>query len=178
MVVLHVIGALAGLAPLLAVVELGRTLLSPGPIDHDHVWTVVIAGAAGLSVRLLLTAASSGLGLDIANPAVPTAPADAVQFFTANDLPLTFTPGQAQRYGAVPVPGCTEGGPGSNGAESNEPSPELVLFGRSERLTIFPTTVRTGFGAVVEVGGRWRFSSSPTSRWSGFGRIRTSAGRS
>jgi acyl-homoserine-lactone acylase len=47
-------------------------------------------------------------GLDIANPAVPTALADAVQFFTANDLPLTLTPGQAQRYGAVPVPGCTE----------------------------------------------------------------------
>ncbi|MER5426252.1 ABC transporter ATP-binding protein [Streptosporangium roseum] len=61
-VILQVIGAVAGLAPLLAVVELGRTLLSPGPIDHDHVWTVVIAGAAGLFVRLLFTAASSGLG--------------------------------------------------------------------------------------------------------------------
>ncbi|MER5327086.1 ABC transporter ATP-binding protein [Streptosporangium roseum] len=61
-VILQVIGAVAGLAPLLAVVELGRTLLSPGPIDHGHVWTVVIAGAAGLSVRLLFTAASSGLG--------------------------------------------------------------------------------------------------------------------
>ncbi|MGW0590937.1 ABC transporter ATP-binding protein [Streptosporangium sp. NPDC002607] len=61
-VILQVIGALAGLAPLLAVVELGRTLLSPGPIDHAHVWTVVIAGAAGLLVRLLFTAASSGIG--------------------------------------------------------------------------------------------------------------------
>ncbi|WP_433411181.1 ABC transporter ATP-binding protein [Microtetraspora malaysiensis] len=59
---LQVIGALAGLAPLLAVVELGRTLLSPGPIDHTHVWTVVTAGAAGLLVRLLFTAASSGIG--------------------------------------------------------------------------------------------------------------------
>ncbi|MEV0196499.1 ABC transporter ATP-binding protein [Nonomuraea sp. NPDC050691] len=56
------IGAVAGLAPLLAVVELGRTLLSPGPIDHDHVWTVVIAGAVGLFVRLVFTAASSGIG--------------------------------------------------------------------------------------------------------------------
>lgn len=61
-VILQVVGALAGLAPLLAVVELGRTLLAPGPIDHAHVWTVVIAGAAGLLVRLLFTAASSGIG--------------------------------------------------------------------------------------------------------------------
>jgi acyl-homoserine-lactone acylase len=48
-------------------------------------------------------------GLDLANPSVATALADAVQFFTANHLPLTLTPGQTQRYGAVPVPGCTEG---------------------------------------------------------------------
>ncbi|MBB4914957.1 ABC transporter ATP-binding protein [Streptosporangium saharense] len=61
-VLLQVVGALAGLAPLLAVVELGRALLAPGPVDHDHVWTVVIAGAAGLLVRLLFTAASSGIG--------------------------------------------------------------------------------------------------------------------
>jgi len=60
--IFQVIGAVAGLAPLLAVVELGRALLSPGPIDHDHVWTVVTAGAAGLFVRLLCTAASSGIG--------------------------------------------------------------------------------------------------------------------
>lgn len=62
MVVLHIIGAVAGLAPLLAVVELGRTLLAPGPVDHDHVWLVVIAGAGGLLVRLLCSAAASGIG--------------------------------------------------------------------------------------------------------------------
>ncbi|HEX6353368.1 ABC transporter ATP-binding protein, partial [Actinophytocola sp.] len=61
-VILRVVGAVAGLAPLLAVVELGRTVLSPDPIDHGHVWTVVVVGAAGLFVRLLFTAASSGLG--------------------------------------------------------------------------------------------------------------------
>lgn len=61
-VFLQVIGAVAGLAPLLAVIELGRSLLAPGPIDHDHVWFVVIAGAVGLLVRLLFTAASSGIG--------------------------------------------------------------------------------------------------------------------
>ncbi|MFC7388204.1 penicillin acylase family protein [Sphaerisporangium rhizosphaerae] len=48
-------------------------------------------------------------GLDIANPVVRVALADAVRFFTAHDLPLTLPPGQAQRYGDVPVPGCTEG---------------------------------------------------------------------
>ncbi|MFJ1457337.1 ABC transporter ATP-binding protein [Nocardia sp. N2S4-5] len=61
-VVLQVIGAVAGLAPLLAVVELGRNLLSPGPIDHGRVWFAVGAGAAGLLVKLLCTAASSGIG--------------------------------------------------------------------------------------------------------------------
>lgn len=61
-VTLQVIGAVAGLAPLLAVIELGRTLLAPGPADGDHVRDVVIAGAAGLLVRLLFTAAASGVG--------------------------------------------------------------------------------------------------------------------
>ena len=61
-IVLQIIGAVAGLAPLLAVVELGRTLLSPGPVDQDHIWLVVLAGALGLLVRLVFTAASSGLG--------------------------------------------------------------------------------------------------------------------
>ncbi|CAL9334032.1 ABC transporter ATP-binding protein [Streptomyces sp. Tu 3180] len=61
-VVLQVIGALAGLAPLLAVVELGRALLAPGPVDHGHVRLVVIAGAAGLFLRLLFTTASSAIG--------------------------------------------------------------------------------------------------------------------
>lgn len=61
-VVLQVIGALVGLAPLLAVVELGRSLLAPGPIDAGHVRAAVVLGAVGLFVRLLFTAASSGLG--------------------------------------------------------------------------------------------------------------------
>ena len=61
-VILQVIGAIAGLAPLLAVVELGRALLAPGPVDQRHVWSAVLAGAAGLFVRLLFTAASSGIG--------------------------------------------------------------------------------------------------------------------
>ncbi|MEU8892669.1 ABC transporter ATP-binding protein [Streptomyces sp. NPDC048442] len=61
-VILQVVGALAGLAPLLAVVELGRALLLPGPVDHGHVWTTVTAGTVGLFVRLLFAAASTGIG--------------------------------------------------------------------------------------------------------------------
>lgn len=61
-VVLQVIGAVAGLAPLLAVAELGRTVLAPGPADDARVWTVVTLGAAGLFVRLVFTSASAGLG--------------------------------------------------------------------------------------------------------------------
>ncbi|MGI5216450.1 ABC transporter ATP-binding protein [Nocardia sp. CA-290969] len=61
-VVTQIIGAVAGLAPLLAVVELGRTLLSPGPVDETHVWLVVLGGALGLLVRLVFTGASSAIG--------------------------------------------------------------------------------------------------------------------
>jgi ATP-binding cassette subfamily B protein len=60
--ILQVVGAVAGLAPLLAVVELGRILLSSGPVDHGRVWFVVLAGTAGMFVRLLFTLASSGIG--------------------------------------------------------------------------------------------------------------------
>ncbi|MEG3635825.1 ABC transporter ATP-binding protein [Micromonospora palythoicola] len=61
-VVLQVVGAVAGLAPLFAVIELGRALFSPGPVDTDRVWTAVTLGAAGLFVRLIFTGAASGLG--------------------------------------------------------------------------------------------------------------------
>ena len=60
--VFQVVGSLAGLAPLLAVVELGRTLLAPEPRDHGHVWFVVTVGAVGLFVRLVFAAGSSAVG--------------------------------------------------------------------------------------------------------------------
>ena len=85
-VILQVIGAVAGLAPLLAVVELGRVLLSPGPIDHGHVWFVVIAGAVGLFVRLLFTAASSGIG-----------------HILDGKVQLTFRRRLAEQLGRVPI---------------------------------------------------------------------------
>jgi ATP-binding cassette subfamily B protein len=84
--ILQVIGAVLGLAPLLAVVELGRTLLSPGPIDHGHVWTVVILGAAGLFGRLLFTAASAGIG-----------------HIVDGQVQLTFRRHLAARLGRVPI---------------------------------------------------------------------------
>ncbi|ADD42501.1 ABC transporter ATP-binding protein [Stackebrandtia nassauensis] len=85
-VLFQIVGAVAGLAPLLAVVELGRTFLSPGPVDPGHVWFTVTVGAIGLFVRLLFTAASSGIGhlLD-----------DRVQ--------LAFRRRLAERLGRVPI---------------------------------------------------------------------------
>ncbi|MFG3706442.1 ABC transporter ATP-binding protein [Micromonospora sp. NPDC047670] len=85
-VVLQVIGAVAGLAPLLAVVELGRTLLAPGPLAEGNVWHVVILGAAGLFVRLLFTTASSGIG-----------------HLVDNQVQLSFRRALAARLGRVPI---------------------------------------------------------------------------
>jgi ATP-binding cassette, subfamily B, bacterial IrtA/YbtP len=61
-VILQAIGSVAGLVPLLAVVELGRTLLLPGPINHHHVWNIVIAAAVGLFIKLVCTSAATAIG--------------------------------------------------------------------------------------------------------------------
>ncbi|MFJ8915248.1 ABC transporter ATP-binding protein [Amycolatopsis sp. NPDC102389] len=83
---LQIIGAISGLAPLLAVVELGRTLLAPGPVDESRVWTAVAVGAAGMFVRLVLTAASSGIG-----------------HLLDGRVQLTFRRLLAERLGRVPI---------------------------------------------------------------------------
>lgn len=62
LVVLQVIGSVAGLAPLLAIVELGRSTLASGPVDTAHVVLTVGIGAAGLFVRLGFTGAATALG--------------------------------------------------------------------------------------------------------------------
>ncbi|WP_340685854.1 ABC transporter ATP-binding protein [Amycolatopsis coloradensis] len=85
-VVLQILGALSGLAPLLAVVELGRALLAPGPVDPSRVWTAVIVGAAGMFVRLVFTAASSGIG-----------------HLLDGRVQLTFRRLLAERLGRVPI---------------------------------------------------------------------------
>jgi acyl-homoserine-lactone acylase len=48
-------------------------------------------------------------GLKSDDPTVRQALADAASFFQTNRVPLTLTPGQAQRYASIPLPGCTEG---------------------------------------------------------------------
>lgn len=48
-------------------------------------------------------------GLKSDHPAVRQALTDAARFFEVNRIPLTLTPGQAQRYSSIPLPGCTEG---------------------------------------------------------------------
>ncbi|OKI02727.1 ABC transporter [Streptomyces sp. CB02923] len=58
---LQAAGALAGLAPFIAVVELGRALLAPGPVDEHAVRTAVAVAVAGLLARALLTGLSGGL---------------------------------------------------------------------------------------------------------------------
>ncbi|MFC8042042.1 ABC transporter ATP-binding protein [Nocardia sp. NPDC057353] len=60
-VLLRIVAAVAGLAPLLAVAEIGRALLAPGPADAGHLRSLVLLGAAGLLVRLAATAASSAV---------------------------------------------------------------------------------------------------------------------
>ncbi|RSN17599.1 ABC transporter [Streptomyces sp. WAC 05977] len=85
-VILQVIGAISGLAPLLAVVELGRALLTSGPVDESRVWTAVLVGAAGMFVRLVLTAASSGIG-----------------HLLDGRVQLTFRRLLAERLGRVPI---------------------------------------------------------------------------
>ncbi|WP_258527896.1 ABC transporter ATP-binding protein [Streptomyces sp. NBRC 110611] len=59
--VLQSVGALAGLAPVLAVVELGRQLLVSGAVDASAAWTAVVIGAAGLLLRVLAATAASGI---------------------------------------------------------------------------------------------------------------------
>ncbi|OAP25479.1 MULTISPECIES: ABC transporter ATP-binding protein [Amycolatopsis] len=58
----YVAGSVAGLAPLLAVAEIGRVLLSAGATDHRHAWTAVLLGALGLVVGVVLTAVAAALG--------------------------------------------------------------------------------------------------------------------
>ena len=61
-VVSYVLGSVAGLAPLLAVAEIGRALLAEGPTDHQHVWKAVLFGAVGLVLSVAFTAAAAAAG--------------------------------------------------------------------------------------------------------------------
>ncbi|MEU6717288.1 penicillin acylase family protein [Nonomuraea sp. NPDC046802] len=52
---------------------------------------------------------STPRGLKHDDPVVRQALAEAVYSFQSRGIPLTLTPGQAQRYSSIPIPGCTEG---------------------------------------------------------------------
>ncbi|MEU8521768.1 ABC transporter ATP-binding protein [Streptomyces sp. NBC_01216] len=83
---LQIVSSLAGLAPLIAVVELGRVLLAPGPADPAAAWTAVWIGVAGLLVRVVLAAASGGIA-----------------HLVDGRLQLTLRRLLAQRLGKVPL---------------------------------------------------------------------------
>jgi ATP-binding cassette subfamily B protein IrtA len=46
------VACLAGVAPFVAVAELGRTLLAPGPVDTGRAWALVWAAVIALAVRV------------------------------------------------------------------------------------------------------------------------------
>ncbi len=58
---LQAVSAVAGVAPFIAVAELGRVLLATGPIDERRAWLIAAFGAGALVVRLLCLMAASAL---------------------------------------------------------------------------------------------------------------------
>lgn len=51
---LQAMGAAAGVVPFIAVAELGRVLLSEGPVDANQAWLIAGLGAGALALRLVL----------------------------------------------------------------------------------------------------------------------------
>ncbi len=85
-VVCQAVAATLGIAPFVAVAELGRVLLAPGPFDRDRAWTVTLVGAAALLVRMLFLLA-----------------ANTISHFAENDLQFTIRRGLVDRLGRVPL---------------------------------------------------------------------------
>ncbi|MCF7553732.1 ABC transporter ATP-binding protein [Pseudonocardia sp. WMMC193] len=59
MVVLSGIAAVLGVVPLVALVEVARAVVAPGPIDGTAVWAAVVVAVAALVLRALLVPVSS-----------------------------------------------------------------------------------------------------------------------
>ncbi len=57
---LHGVGAVAGVVPFVAIVELGRVLLLP-PVDEGRAWAIALVGIGALAVRLGCLLAASGI---------------------------------------------------------------------------------------------------------------------
>jgi ATP-binding cassette subfamily B protein len=58
---LQALAAVAGVAPFVTVAEIGRRLLTPGPVDPTAIWTLVAVGAGAAVVSLACSAAASTL---------------------------------------------------------------------------------------------------------------------
>ena len=58
---LQALSAATGVAPFIAVAELGRLLLAEGPLDMERAWLIAGLGAGAFLVRFLLLMAASGL---------------------------------------------------------------------------------------------------------------------
>lgn len=86
LVLLQFVAAVAGLAPFIAVVEIGRVVLGLGPVPADRVWLLTATGAVGLLLRVLLGAASSGIA-----------------HIVDGHLQLSLRRLLAQRLGAAPI---------------------------------------------------------------------------
>ncbi|MFD5556473.1 ABC transporter ATP-binding protein [Streptomyces sp. NPDC127068] len=88
-VVLQAVAALASVVPFIAVAELGRVLLDPGPggeVDRDRAWWVAGTGAAAMLTGLALTLA-----------------AGALTHLADNDLSLALRRRLAAHLGRVPL---------------------------------------------------------------------------
>ncbi len=94
--ILQALGAAVGVAPFIAVAELGRLLLAEAPIDEQRAWLIAGLGAAALLLRFVLLMAASGL----------THLADV-------DLQLDLRRRLAERLGRVPLGWFTEHSAGS-----------------------------------------------------------------
>lgn len=85
-VLCQALSALVSIVPMIAVAELGRVLITPGPTDADRAWTVVLVGASALLVRLVFLGAAGG-----------------ISHYADNDLQLHIRRRLAERLGRVPL---------------------------------------------------------------------------
>ncbi|MFR9749850.1 ABC transporter ATP-binding protein [Nocardia sp. 004] len=89
--VLQLIGALAGLAPYIAMVEIARVLLTGDHVDGGRVWTWVAVAAAGFLIHMALTAV-----------------AYTISHVADADVGLQIRRRMAERLGRVPLGWFTE----------------------------------------------------------------------
>lgn len=94
--ILQALGAAVGVAPFIAVAELGHLLLVEAPIDEQRAWLIAGLGAAALLLRFVFLMAAGGL----------THLADV-------DLQLNLRRRLAERLGCVPLGWFTEHSAGS-----------------------------------------------------------------